>query len=110
MVNASHPVPRGTAAGTPPCLRLLTSPLHPISAPLPPTSLTVAWALAQMTSLTLLLLCKDGGSGALVEFSATAGPALLVVASWLTVHSLTIYMGGLWKHFSRPAGGAGAGP
>lgn len=59
---------------------------------------------AQMASLTLLLLCKDGGEGTLVQVAATTGPALLVVASWLTVHSLAIYMRGLWKHFAKPIG------
>jgi CDP-diacylglycerol--glycerol-3-phosphate 3-phosphatidyltransferase len=61
-----------------------------------------------MSSLTLLLMCKDGGEGQLVQMAATAGPALLVVAAWLTVHSLAIYMRGLWKHFAKPSCGGAA--
>ncbi|KAG2440371.1 hypothetical protein HXX76_004476 [Chlamydomonas incerta] len=56
------------------------------------------WKTAsQMVSLTLLLLVKDGGSGPAVEAAAVAGAALLLVASWLTVQSLAIYMRGLWR-------------
>ncbi|EFJ44793.1 hypothetical protein VOLCADRAFT_44897, partial [Volvox carteri f. nagariensis] len=56
------------------------------------------WKTAsQMASLTLLLLCKDGGSGSWLEAAATAGVGLLLVASWLTVQSLAIYMRGLWR-------------
>ncbi|GIL72396.1 hypothetical protein Vretifemale_2763 [Volvox reticuliferus] len=56
------------------------------------------WKTAsQMASLTLLLLCKDGGVGAGLEAASTAGVGLLLMASWLTVQSLVIYMRGLWR-------------
>jgi CDP-diacylglycerol--glycerol-3-phosphate 3-phosphatidyltransferase len=52
-----------------------------------------------MASLTLLLLVKDGGAGLGVgaEAAASLGMGLLLVASWLTVQSLAIYMKGLWR-------------
>lgn len=54
----------------------------------------------QMVSLTLLIVARDGGEGALVEFAGTAGPVLLSVATWLTVHSLVAYLRALWPYMS----------
>ena len=54
-----------------------------------------------MTSLALLLWVKDGGSGALADAAGGAGVALLLVASWLTVYSLWVYMRGLWRFMAR---------
>lgn len=51
----------------------------------------------QMASLTLLLLTRDGASGPWMEAAAAAGPPLLGVAAWLTVHSLALYLRGLWR-------------
>jgi len=53
---------------------------------------------AQMTSLTLLLVARDGGSSTLVQVAGVAGPVLLLVATWLTVHSLVVYLKALWPH------------
>ena len=58
-----------------------------------------------MTALALLLYCKDGGSGLVVETAAQLGPILLCIAAWLTVHSLAIYIRGLWRfliHAGKP--------
>lgn len=52
---------------------------------------------AQMVSLTLLLVARDGGSGWLVESASVLGPPLLCVASYLTMHSLVLYSRGLSK-------------
>ena len=52
-----------------------------------------------MASLTLLLAMRDGGTGALVTFAGIAGPALLLVASYLTVWSLVLYLRQLWPFF-----------
>jgi CDP-diacylglycerol--glycerol-3-phosphate 3-phosphatidyltransferase len=56
---------------------------------------------SQMTSLALLLCVKDGGSGALAEAAGGAGAALLLVASWLTMYSLWVYVKGLWRFMAR---------
>jgi CDP-diacylglycerol--glycerol-3-phosphate 3-phosphatidyltransferase len=52
---------------------------------------------AQMVSLTLMLLTRDGASSPVMEAAALAGLPLLGVAAWLTVYSLALYMRGLWK-------------
>lgn len=51
-----------------------------------------------MAALTCLLLTRDGASGQLALAAAAAGPPLLLVASYLTAHSLAVYMAGLWKY------------
>lgn len=51
---------------------------------------------AQMVSLTLLLAARAGGVSWLVDASGLLGPPLLGVAAYLTVHSLALYMRGLW--------------
>jgi CDP-diacylglycerol--glycerol-3-phosphate 3-phosphatidyltransferase len=53
------------------------------------------WKTAtQMGSLTMLLLCRS---------PAGSAPApLLVLATWLTVHSLGLYLRALWPYLSRP--------
>jgi CDP-diacylglycerol--glycerol-3-phosphate 3-phosphatidyltransferase len=74
---------------------------------------------AQMTSLTMLLMTRDGlppaagaasaaaaaaaaaGGGAGLQLqvlgaAAAAGPLLLVVAAYLSAHSLALYLRGLW--------------
>ena len=51
----------------------------------------------QMTSLTLLLVARDGGAGTLVGICGVAGPTLLLVATYLTVHSLAVYTRALWR-------------
>lgn len=56
---------------------------------------------SQMVALALLLACKDGGQGLFFETAANLGPLLLVVAAWLTVHSLAIYIGGLWRFLAH---------
>ncbi|KAK9822070.1 hypothetical protein WJX74_004783 [Apatococcus lobatus] len=57
------------------------------------------WKTAtQMISLTLLLLSCRGGEGAVIYYSAAAGPPLLCVAAFLTVWSLKNYMQALWKY------------
>ncbi|GFR41462.1 hypothetical protein Agub_g2150 [Astrephomene gubernaculifera] len=64
------------------------------------------WKTAsQMASLTLLLLVKDGGQGPLVDAAAGAGVGLLLLASWLTVQSLAIYMRGLWRFMAAASRG-----
>jgi len=50
-----------------------------------------------MAALTLLLLTRDGASGAVLEAAAAAAVPLLCVAAWLTVHSLALYLRGLWR-------------
>jgi len=53
----------------------------------------------QMVALTLLLFSSGGASDNLwLEFSATIGTPLLMVATFLTVYSLYQYMRGLWKY------------
>jgi CDP-diacylglycerol--glycerol-3-phosphate 3-phosphatidyltransferase len=59
---------------------------------------------AQMVSLTLLLSTRDGGAflpGTVLGVAGVAGPVLLVVATYLTVWSLALYMRGLWPYMSR---------
>jgi CDP-diacylglycerol--glycerol-3-phosphate 3-phosphatidyltransferase len=51
----------------------------------------------QMVSLTLLLWTRDGAAGAAMEAAAVAGVPLLGVASYLTAHSLAVYLRGLWR-------------
>lgn len=54
----------------------------------------------QMVALTLLLFSSGGASDNLwMEYSATTGTPLLVVATFLTVYSLYQYTRGLWKFF-----------
>lgn len=53
--------------------------------------------LLQMAALTCLLLTKDGAQGQLGMVAAAAGPPLLAVASYLTAHSLALYVAGLWR-------------
>jgi hypothetical protein len=51
-----------------------------------------------MTSLTLLLMMRDGPlPGSLGTFAGTAGPALLLVATALTLISLADYVRALWR-------------
>eukprot|EP00798_Chlamydomonas_sp_ICE-L_P014654 gene14654-20688_t len=50
-----------------------------------------------MVSLVLLLWCRDGGTDQLIQFCGTAGPVLLVIATWLTLHSLGLYFYALRK-------------
>lgn len=64
---------------------------------IPPPLPAACTHFVQMTSLTLLLACRDGGDGLLVQLGSTAGAALLCVAAWLTVHSLVLYLRGLWR-------------
>ncbi len=53
----------------------------------------------QMVALTLLLFSSGGVSDNLwMEYSATLGTPLLLVATFLTVYSLYQYMRGLWKY------------
>lgn len=52
----------------------------------------------QMVSLTLLLWTRDGAAGTAMEAAAVAGVPLLVVASYLTAHSLAVYLRGLWRY------------
>jgi hypothetical protein len=78
---------------------LLCTQLQLTQCHLPFMVLTSAWPTClQMTSLALLLLAKDGGSGALVEFAAAAGPILLIVAAFLTIQSLCVYFTSGWKY------------
>ncbi len=64
------------------------------------------WKTAtQMASLTMLLLCRSPAGSApapLLELCGAAGPPLLVLATWLTVHSLGLYLRALWPYLSRP--------
>ncbi len=57
-----------------------------------------------MVSLALLLAVRDGRGlaegGTLAAFASTAGPALLLVASWLTLLSLADYIKALWPHLA----------
>lgn len=66
------------------------------------------WKTAsQMVALTALLLTRDGvgaaaaGAGAAwetaLQAAAAAGPPLLVVAAYLSAHSLALYLRGLWR-------------
>ncbi len=52
----------------------------------------------QMASLTILLAVREGGSGTWVQAAGVAGPALLLVATFLTVWSLVLYFQQLWRH------------
>mmetsp|Transcript_10292 Transcript_10292/g.26825 ORF Transcript_10292/g.26825 Transcript_10292/m.26825 type:complete len:344 (+) Transcript_10292:93-1124(+) len=52
---------------------------------------------AQMTSLTLLLIARDGSSSNLGALASTAGPALLVVSAYLTLSSMVAYLRALWR-------------
>jgi CDP-diacylglycerol--glycerol-3-phosphate 3-phosphatidyltransferase len=64
------------------------------------------WKTAtQMGSLTMLLVCRSPAGGApqqLLDLCAAAGPPLLVVATYLTVHSLALYLRALWPYLSKP--------
>lgn len=51
----------------------------------------------QMVALTCLLFTRDGASTQLAAAAATAAVPLLAIASYLTAHSLVVYMMGLWK-------------
>jgi hypothetical protein len=54
--------------------------------------------LAQMVSLTLLLLTRDGPlPGVVGAVAGWAGPALLLVATGLTLVSLADYSRALWR-------------
>jgi hypothetical protein len=51
-----------------------------------------------MVSLTCLLLTREGApAGLLGVAAAAAGAPLLVVAAYLTAHSLAVYVAGLWR-------------
>lgn len=62
------------------------------------------WKTAtQMASLTMLLLVRDpSGPAALVDLCAAGGPPLLCVATYLTVHSLALYLKALWPYLTKP--------
>lgn len=64
------------------------------------------WKTAsQMVALTALLATRDGvatGAAAglgdqLLHAAAAVGPPLLVVAAYLSAHSLALYLRGLWR-------------
>ena len=74
------------------------------------SAVAVSWVgkwktAAQMTSLTLLLLARQGpAAGGAVPPAALAaagatGVPLLLVAALLTVWSLALYFAGLWRFF-----------
>jgi CDP-diacylglycerol--glycerol-3-phosphate 3-phosphatidyltransferase len=63
---------------------------------------------AQMVALTCLLLTRDGIAAgaagaelALLQAAAAAGPPLLIVASYLSAHSLALYLKGLWRFMAE---------
>eukprot|EP00878_Enallax_costatus_P030160 GHUV01032817.1.p3 GENE.GHUV01032817.1~~GHUV01032817.1.p3 ORF type:complete len:125 (+),score=47.83 GHUV01032817.1:1384-1758(+) len=56
------------------------------------------WKTAtQMVALTCLLFTRDGASTQLAAAAASAAVPLLAIASYLTAHSLVVYMAGVWK-------------
>lgn len=67
------------------------------------------WKTAvQMASLVMLLMTREGlpagiTEGAAVkvfELAAAGGPPLLVIAAYLSAHSLALYLKGLWKYMA----------
>ncbi|KAJ9510785.1 hypothetical protein QJQ45_027586 [Haematococcus lacustris] len=56
------------------------------------------WKTAtQMASLTLLLATRDGGTTSFAVYGVSLGAGLLVVATYLTAHSLVAYSRSLWR-------------
>lgn len=53
-----------------------------------------------MVSLTLLLMVREGGQDAMVQWGGNIGAVLLVVSSYLSTHSLVVYMRALWKYMA----------
>ncbi|PSC76980.1 CDP-diacylglycerol-glycerol-3-phosphate 3-phosphatidyltransferase 2-like [Micractinium conductrix] len=123
ILMCTRPLPAGLAAGNTWLMPLVTcvvigreitmSALREWAAALGPeahSAVAVSWVgkwktAAQMTSLTLLLLARQGpAAGGAVPPAALAaagatGVPLLLVAALLTVWSLALYFAGLWRFF-----------